>query len=357
MMPSNVQPVHVTEGATVRKQRRTSAAHERARDAYRDVPILQSPTWNHEVAAYFYFGGISSGAFALGAIADVVGGKERSTLARTAHAVAFAALLPCPPLLIDDLGKPSRFHHMLRIFKPMSPMNLGAWTLTVHGGFSTILALRLLADAGKVPVLGGVIKALPTTPLSVGGLPTALTLGGYTGVLLGTSSIPVWYTSPLLGALFMASSLTTGAAATTLASLLTRRDTESDHQVMSPIHRAVATGELVVLGGYLATSGKAVKPLLTGTPGLLLGSAVALSVVSLALEVGSTHRPAHRRLFGGLAAGAALVSGACLRWAVVRAGHASANDREGMLEAMKPRASSPGWAHHNATPTHATEAR
>ena len=38
-------------------------------------------------------------------------------------------MLPAPVLLIGDLGRPARFLNMLRIFKPRSPMNLGAWCL------------------------------------------------------------------------------------------------------------------------------------------------------------------------------------------------------------------------------------
>ena len=49
-------------------------ARARPRDAYRDVPILKQPTWDHEIAAYFYLGGISSGACVLGALAELVGG-------------------------------------------------------------------------------------------------------------------------------------------------------------------------------------------------------------------------------------------------------------------------------------------
>src|SRR5918912_4587789 len=88
------------------------AAVTRPRDAYKDVPILKQPTWNNEVAAYFFFGGVSAGAALLGSLAEVFGGERRKELARTANYVAFATLLPCAPLLIEDLGMPSRFHHM-----------------------------------------------------------------------------------------------------------------------------------------------------------------------------------------------------------------------------------------------------
>src|SRR5438874_13467054 len=144
-----------------RRDNPLGAAHANPRDAYRDVPILKQPTWNTEVAAYFFFGGVSAGSALVGSLAQVAGGARYKRLARTAHYVSFATLLPCPPLLIDDLGMPQRFHHMLRVFKPSSPMNLGAWALTVHGAMATVTVLRMLAAEGKTPLLGGTLLLLP----------------------------------------------------------------------------------------------------------------------------------------------------------------------------------------------------
>ena len=72
---------------------RVDTAHANPRDAYRDVPVLVQPTWNHEVAAYFYFGGISSGAYVVGALADLFGGQPLAAVVRRARWIAFAELL------------------------------------------------------------------------------------------------------------------------------------------------------------------------------------------------------------------------------------------------------------------------
>jgi formate-dependent nitrite reductase membrane component NrfD len=306
------------------------------------VPLLAQPTWNHEIAAYFYFGGMSAGAFALGAVADLAGGPRLRGTARTAHAVAFLAMLPCPPLLIDDLGVPSRFHHMLRIFKPSSPMNLGAWTLTVHGGMSTILALRLLAEDGKLPLIGTVLKALPETPLVAAGLPSALTLAGYTGVLLGTTSVPAWSGSPLLGGLFTASALSSGAAAVALAEAVRGGSAEA-REAMRPLHAAFGGAELAMLAGFVATSGPAVTTMATGKAKWLIAGAGLAAALGVALEVAGPLTGLDRRLLSGAAAAATLVGGALLRWGLIRAGHESARDRERTLEATKPSRRAPGW--------------
>ena len=325
------------------KTPRTGAAHVHTRDAYRDVPILKKPTWGHEIAAYFFFGGISAGAALIGSLAEVFGGKRHEKLARTAHYVSFATLLPCPPLLIDDLGRPERFHHMLRIFKPSSPMNLGSWALTTHGAGATLIVMEMLANEGKLPIGGGLFRLLPERLLAALGIPSSFALAGYTGVLLGTTSIPVWYTSPLLGGLFMASSMSTGAAAIHVASALTQRHDSGEELALTAIGLASGATEMALLGGYIATSGHAAKTLMRGETSALLAATAAATVLAAVLDV--VHIASGRQHKGlGVAAGlATLAGGAMLRWAVVRAGKVSADDREVTIEASKPRKGSPGW--------------
>jgi formate-dependent nitrite reductase membrane component NrfD len=327
------------------KQSNLGAAVSRPRDAYRDVPILKRPTWNNEVAAYFFFGGVSAGAAVIGSLAEVFGGERRKRLARTAHYVSFATLLPCPPLLIDDLGVPSRFHHMLRVFKPSSPMNLGSWTLLVHGAGATLTVMCMLAHERKLPlpIAGSLLRLLPERLLAGLGLPSSLLLAGYTGVLLATTSVPVWYASPLLGALFMSSSLSTGTGAISLASALTGRESQSDHHTLASLGIALGAGEIALLGGYLATSGDAAAPLFRGKERALLAGAVIMMAAAIVLDVLSLGPAKKSTSMGALAGAAALAGGALLRWAVVRAGRPSADDREGTLKAMEPSEGSPGW--------------
>jgi formate-dependent nitrite reductase membrane component NrfD len=331
------QPAGTLGGAmTAGNDGRIGAAVTRPRDAYRDVPILARPTWGRLISAYFFCGGVSSGAFSLGSLA-MAGGARWRPFTRTAHVVSLIALLPCPVLLIADLGRPARFHHMLRLFKPSSPMNLGAWTLTAHGGFTTITVLAGLAHGRKAPAAGPLMGML-----ALGGLPTALGLGGYTGVLLGTTSVPVWSTSPLLGALFMASSLSTGLAAAT-AVMATRDSSEQETaRTLGALGLTFGAAELTLLGGYLVSSGRAVRPLLRGRDGLLLTAAVTALSLSTTFDLIQSRHVGAGRVRRLLAPAAGLVGGALLRAAVVGAGRASSADREGTLHAMRGR-DGRGW--------------
>lgn len=328
--------------ATADEPNRLGAAHINPADAYRDVPILKQPVWNHEIAAYFYLGGISAGAAIVGSLAELFNSERYKALAHTAHYVSLATFLPCPALLIDDLGVPSRFHHMLRVFKPSSPMNLGAWAFAVHGMGATITVGRMLAADGKLPVIGLLARLLPERLLATLGLPSSLTLAGYTGVLLGTTSIPVWHASPLLGALFTSSAFSAGTAAISLATNV-RGGSEGHHAALSKLALASGVSELALLGGYIVTTGKAAKPFKEGQVGALMAGSVVTTLAATLLEAISIRLTRHNRLLGALASSCSLAGGALLRWAVVRAGRASARDREGTLEAMKPRKSVPGW--------------
>ena len=94
---------------------------------YYGLPILKRPAWKWEIALYFFFEGISGGSYVLCTVASLLGGKRHARAIRTGRYLSFFTMLLCPPLLIIDLGRPERFHHMLRIWKKTSPMNHGAW--------------------------------------------------------------------------------------------------------------------------------------------------------------------------------------------------------------------------------------
>src|SRR5436305_9628558 len=113
--------------------------------SYYDLSFLKPPVWKWEIASYFFLGGLSAGAYLIGRMAERFGGREHRQIARLGSFVAMGALLPCPALLIADLGDKKRFHHMLRVWKPTTPMNLGSWTLTAYSGAAMLSALRQMA--------------------------------------------------------------------------------------------------------------------------------------------------------------------------------------------------------------------
>lgn len=281
-------------------------------------PFLKPPVWTWEVPLYFWVGGVASGASFMGLACDVAGDRRSAALARK---VALGAVMPAPLLLIADLGRPERFLNMLRIFKPRSPMNMGAWCLIA---FSATGAAAVGGDLVRRPRAA---RALGAVTSVLGGY-----LGSYTGVLLACTAVPLWARSrTILGPVFVATATATGAAATRLA--LVARGLPDEH----PTGNALATIETASLLIELSLSelgqqrlGDAAACLRAGRPGLLYRTAKTLVVGGLAI------RRARRR-FGPRAEDVAsvmyLAGGLAFRYAWVMAGRASAQD-DGAVAAM-----------------------
>src|SRR6185437_13764934 len=122
--------------------------------SYYGRPVLKAPVWNaQEIGGYFFLSGLAGGSALLAAGADLTG---RTGLRRATRLVAAGATGLSLGALIRDLGKPSRFVHMLRVVKPTSPMSIGTWILS---GFGSMIAL---SAAGEV---AGPVTALVPKPL------------------------------------------------------------------------------------------------------------------------------------------------------------------------------------------------
>src|SRR5881392_2350925 len=119
-----------TKGSVVAKGARPGGAPfpvASPETGYYGIPLLKEPAWTWEIPLYFFVGGAAGAAAVVGAIASYTGADRR--LVRDARWIAAAGAVISPALLIADLGRPSRFLNMLRVFKLQSPMSVGAWTL------------------------------------------------------------------------------------------------------------------------------------------------------------------------------------------------------------------------------------
>jgi formate-dependent nitrite reductase membrane component NrfD len=301
-------------------------------EGYYGLPMLKRPLWGWEIALYFFSEGISSGSFILATVADICGSGRYARLIRDARYVAFAILLPCPPLLIADLGRPERFHHMLRIVNFRSPMSLGAWALM---GFSQPVALLALAQFAS-------IGWLPARALSLAGLPFALFMLAYPGVLLSTSSIPIWARSRIPGALLASSSMASAASALAIATAL---DSKGDDRTREAVHRiesATRIAEAFYLSGYVYTAGPAAQPLTHGRYSRMFRlGAFAAGIALPALMTAVRRKPSRAST---IASGFLSIAGAlALKWSIVHAGRDSAEDGATNRYITKADSNSPGW--------------
>jgi protein NrfD len=191
-----------------------------------DTFFSGAPHWTWFIIPYFFVGGLAGGACFLAAVLDWFGRPEDQPVARAGHDVAAIGAILSGLLLTIDLGRPLRFWHMLFqsanlpaiMFKGWSPISFGAWAILLFGLFSVLSALGARAEEGRLqnPALravGGMVHGgLAKLVSGVGGL-LGIFVAGYTGVLLSVTNRPIWADSPWLGALFVASGASTGAAA------------------------------------------------------------------------------------------------------------------------------------------------
>ena len=183
------------------------------------MSLLQSPHWPVLIDIYFFLGGLAGGAFVIATIASLLDGRRFRDVVRVGYYLALVALIPCPIILIVDLGVPLRFLNMVRAFNPLSPMSMGAWALLGFSACAFLAALlTLLEDAGRARNLGRARILVGLVGAFFG-----FFLAAYPGVLLGATARPLWAGGHGIGALFLAVGASTGAAAMALAMVLIGR--------------------------------------------------------------------------------------------------------------------------------------
>src|SRR5919204_5445472 len=142
---------------------------------YYDRPVLKEPTWIWAVPAYFYVGGAAGAAAVLGMVAEAADEDDLEGLVTRCHWISAMGDVVGTGLLIEDLGRPERFAHMLRVFRPTSPMSVGSWVLAVSTPASLASALfgRRNGLFGAVGRGGGVVSGVagPSPPREHAGLP------------------------------------------------------------------------------------------------------------------------------------------------------------------------------------------
>jgi formate-dependent nitrite reductase membrane component NrfD len=214
--------------------------------------MIKRPTWRWYIPFYFFLGGLAGGAAMIGAAASLFARKEHRSTVRNARYLAFVAAIVSPILLIVDLGRPSRFHHMLRIFKISSPLNVGTWLLSGFGAFSGILAMKQAAEDDVVirreSGFGRFLLAIPSQPLDLMHGLMGAGLGSYTGVLLAATAVPLWAAGGiLLGPLFMATAMASGAATLTLMGILSGKLKTDQHRELELIETTAAITQLGIV--------------------------------------------------------------------------------------------------------------
>ncbi len=282
--------------------------------SYYGRPILKPPAWDWRIPAYLFAGGLSAGSTLLSTGADLTG---RPLLRRRSRVAAVAALGASTYFLVSDLGRPLRFHHMLRVVKPTSPMSVGTWIIAAYSPGIGLAAVSELLPARWQPTLAGRALRWLARPAGMSSAALAPALASYTAILLSQTAVPAWNAAhPYLPFIF------TGSAAASSGGL---------GMALAPVREA----------------GPARTFAATGAAAELVASKLMehrLGMIGEAYETGSAHRlrkwseyltaagligtlAARRSRPAGVLSGLALMAGSALqRFGVYEAGVASTKD-------------------------------
>ena len=305
-----------------------------APETYYNLPLLKKAHWGWEIITYFFLGGIGGGSYLAATLADFFGLKRDQPLVRAGRYLSLVCMLASPIFLILDLGRPERFHHMLRILKFRSAMSLGSWGITFFGLCCGLTAAHQMAKDGLLnwfPFMARTMRALPVKAIESIGALFGLFVASYTGVLLSSTAVPIWARAKhLLGPLFLTSGLSTGLSALSL--LLSLGRFKGQHDTLERLDRAeiiTTTTELGLIAALIPILGPLAKPLFKGKTGLLftIGTIVGGLLSPLMLKLNwRMNKKAPSRSLTISASLLTLIGGAILRTVWILAGRISADN-------------------------------
>ncbi|MGH2516671.1 MAG: NrfD/PsrC family molybdoenzyme membrane anchor subunit [Ktedonobacterales bacterium] len=302
---------------------------------YYNHPMLRKPTWKWPIPFYFFLGGVAGGAAVIGAAAEILGGDNHKSTVRHARWLALILAMICPLLLIQDLGRPARFYRMLRIFKVSSPLNVGTWILSAFGLLSGILGAKQAAEDDMLirreSGLGRFLRAIPSGPFTALHGLAGLGLGGYTGVVLTATAVPLWAAGGiLLGPLFLATAIASGAAALTLIGIFRGNRTDEARRRVQAVETVATMTQLGLLAARQAVVPSTInKPLRRGVWGAVWQAGAVGGGVAAPLAIRLAVKLSGRRTSETLAAvssALSLLGALAERMSLVEAGKLSADD-------------------------------
>jgi hypothetical protein len=250
---------------------------------YAALAVTKVPAWHGLVACDLLFNNLTTGLFLTAALGELLAPESFTPVARVAYPLALVLLLADLACLVLDLGDPRRFHHMLRVFKPTSPMSLGTWCLTVYA-----FPLAVAAVLGLLPAAGPAIEGVRKAAVVLGLLP-AFGAAAYKGVLLSTTAQPGWRDARWLGGYLTNAAFLLGCAELLALSVLLgqERATAVLRPALAVLLVLDAVALVLLLADLQAALGRMFTPRQLWQIGLLTLGGGALAPLCLVLAGGS----------------------------------------------------------------------
>jgi formate-dependent nitrite reductase membrane component NrfD len=182
------------------------------------------------------------------------------------------------------------------------------------------------------------LAKLPQKLLAVSGIFFAAFLGGYTGVLLSATSVPLWSRSKLLGGIFISSAISTSSALIGLVLRIVGAPGTALHK-LERLEWAALLIEMTGLLAFLRGSGRVARPLVGAGPdekgrtfwSLVFGSGLMLPWLLQSVGLLGKHTEKRGRGRGILISLLVLIGGYFLRKTLIDAGYTSSMDAQSTL--------------------------
>jgi formate-dependent nitrite reductase membrane component NrfD len=290
--------------------------------SYYGRPIIKEPVWEvPDVPGYLFFGGLAGASSVLAAGAQLTG---RPGLARVTKLAALGGISISTVFLINDLGRPARFHHMLRVFKPSSPMSMGSWILSAYGPMAGVAAVadlaKLLPTGPSAPTLTRAatgVARLAGPPATAAAALLGPAVATYTAVLICDTSVPAWHSAHREMPYVFAGSAASAAGGFGLLA--------APREQQEPARRLAVVGSVTELAARQVLErrlGDVAEPYHQGKSGRILKAAEVLTAAGAA-GAALTRRS---RIGSALSGVALLAASALTRYGIFEAGMASARD-------------------------------
>lgn len=316
--------------------------------SYYGRPVLKAAPWTADIPSYIFLGGLAAGSSLLGAGADLTG---RDSLRRSSRIVSLAAISGSTFALIHDLGRPSRFHHMLRVAKPTSPMSMGSWLLVGYGPAAGLAGAAEIASLLPLPAaLGGLTRALRCSarPAALAAASLAPAVATYTAVLLSDTASPAWHEGYREMPFVFAGSSAVAAGGLGLLAACAKDAGPARRMAVGGALTEMASSQLME-----RSLGLAAETLRSGRAGWLMRAGKVLTGLGTVGAVAG-----RRNRLASAVAGAALVAGSvCTRFAIFHAGQASARDPKYTIVPQRERVDADGTRSPSGGAAKATAAR
>ena len=189
-----------------------------------EVNVLHN-VFHHEsvsmlIAIYFHIVGLHAGCSIVSISATLLGKEAYKPVAKIGAILVIILFTSSMFFLIFDLKQPLRFWYLFLHFNPTSPISWGTVCLTAYPLLTGLYIFFLFQGNKRWSKIMGAIS-----------LPSAISVHGYTGFVLGFAKARVLWNTAVMPSYFLCSAMISGVALMLIVAILRYQFTYQDKPV------------------------------------------------------------------------------------------------------------------------------